>query len=213
MSEATGHTVHTRTSMVRGLQSGDEERWAEFYQLYSPVLRAFALRLGLTEAEADDLVQEACVGVARKIGEFRYDPNVCRFKTWLLNLASWRVKNQLAKRRRWEQRLSQLHREDQSEPERTPTIERVADHSAESNDSIWDQEWRANLMQAALQQVRKKVNATQFQIYDLQVRKQWPTREVARSLGVSIGQVYLAKHRVAQALKKEMAELKKRIEE
>src|ERR1044071_483682 len=98
MPEAEGNTIQTRASLVQGLQRGEEDRWREFYGLYGPLIRCFALKAGVTETEADEVVQETCIGVARNIGEFRYNPSKCRFKSWLLNLASWRVKNQFTKR-------------------------------------------------------------------------------------------------------------------
>ena len=46
-----------------------------------------------------------------------------------------------------------------------------------------------------------------FQILDLYVLQQWPVRDVTRMLGVSAAQVYLARHRVGQLLKKELKRL------
>jgi RNA polymerase sigma-70 factor (ECF subfamily) len=55
--------------------------------------------------------------------------------------------------------------------------------------------------------VKRKVSARQYQIFDCYVVKGWDTERVARELGVSVTQVYLAKHRVGAVLKKELAEL------
>ena len=63
-------------------------------------MRDFAIQAGLTDSEADEVVQETAIAMARHLPEYRYDPKVCRFKTWLLNQASWRVKDRLKKRRR-----------------------------------------------------------------------------------------------------------------
>jgi DNA-directed RNA polymerase specialized sigma24 family protein len=87
------HTVHTSASLLQGMRNGDDDRWAELFRTYGPVIRGFALKAGLTETESDEVVQETCIGVARNVGEFHYDPAKCRFKTWLLNQALWRVKN------------------------------------------------------------------------------------------------------------------------
>ena len=83
------------------------------------------------------MVQETAIAVARHLPEFRYDPKVCRFKTWLLNQTSWRIKDQIKKRRKVEQasRLSgagetALHSDDTA---RTATIERVPDPSASAS--------------------------------------------------------------------------------
>lgn len=48
---------------------------------------------------------------------------------------------------------------------------------------------------------------TQFQIFDLNVLKEWPAGDVGKALGVSMASVYLAKHRVSGAMKKELARL------
>ncbi|PYI81579.1 MAG: RNA polymerase subunit sigma [Verrucomicrobia bacterium] len=208
MPRSEGNTVQTRASLVQGLQAGDEDRWQEFYRFYGPVIRGFALKAGLTETEADEVVQETCIGVARNVGEFRYDPAKCRFKTWLLNPASWRVKNQFTKRQRWDDRVHGPSGETPDgadrrpalpgdDPNRTATVERVADRNALPLDALWDAEWRANLLKAALDKVRTHFSPTQFQIFDLNVLKEWPAGDVAKSLGVSVASVYLAKHRVS----------------
>lgn len=198
-------TVQTRASILHGLQAGDEERWREFYHLYAPVIRGFALKAGLNQTEADEVVQETCVGVARNIPEFQYDPARCRFKSWLLNLASWRVKNQFVKRQRWEHRLHHGHSENLQD--RTATVERVSDPAGDVLEHLWNEEWRGNLLKAAMEKVRSRFSATQFQIFDLSIVKHWSAGEIARSLGVSRPTVYLARHRLAAALKKEMQSL------
>jgi RNA polymerase sigma factor (sigma-70 family) len=203
-------TVHTRPSLLRGIQGGNEDRWQQFYRVYAPVIRGFAIKAGLTETEADEVVQETCIGVARNVGEFRYNPRKCRFKTWLLNLASWRVKSQFTKRQRWDERVhgraapARSSASSAQEETRTATIERVPDLGADHLDAIWDQEWRGSLLKAAIDRVRSQFSATQFQIFDLNVVKEWSAADVAKSLGVSLATVYLAKHRVSAAVKKEI---------
>jgi RNA polymerase sigma factor (sigma-70 family) len=195
-----GPSLYTRASLLVGLQAGDEDRWHEFHRLYGPLIRAFALKAGLNETEADEVVQETCIGLAKNVGEFHYDPAKCRFKTWLLNLAGWRVKNQFEKRKRWDQRMHS-----QADEGRTSTIERAAD--PETFEKFWDKEWHDHVMKAAVEKIRAQFSAAQFQMFDLNVLKEWPAREVAKSLGVSVASVYLAKHRVSAALKKEIGRL------
>ena len=40
-------------------------------------------------------------------------------------------------------------------------------------------------------------------MFDLNALKEWPAADVAKSLGVSLANVYVTKHRIAAALKKE----------
>ena len=95
-----GSSLETRPSLLKKLQSGDDpQSWQEFYKVYGGLIRFFAVKAGLTADEAEEVVQETAIGVARRLPEFVYDPKVCRFKSWLLNLTRWRIQNQLKKRR------------------------------------------------------------------------------------------------------------------
>jgi RNA polymerase sigma-70 factor (ECF subfamily) len=58
--------------------------------------------------------------------------------------------------------------------------------------------------------VKKRVSARQFQIFDCCVVKRWSAAQVAETLRVNVAQVYLAKHRVAAMMKKEVAALAKK---
>jgi len=92
-------SIQTRPSLLNRLKSGDDDAsWQEFYRVYGKLVRDFAIQAGLTDTEADEVVQETAIATARNLPEFRYDPKVCRFKTWLLNQASWRIKDQFKKR-------------------------------------------------------------------------------------------------------------------
>lgn len=51
--------------------------------------------------------------------------------------------------------------------------------------------------------MKRKVNAKDYQIYDLSVLKQWSLEDVRRTLKVTAYQVYNARSRVARKLKAE----------
>ncbi len=208
-----GHdSLLTRASLLGRLQGPDDaDAWQEFCRLYGPLIRSFALKAGCTDPEADEVVQETFIAVARHLPEYRHDPVKCRFKTWLLNQTAWRVKDQLRKRRRHDAVFAPggLAADD---PAQTPTVERVGDRDAGQLDALWEVEWRSNLLAAALARVKPQFSPKQWQVFDLNVLKEWPAGEVARSLGMSLAGVYLAKHRVAKAVKQEMQRLE-RLEE
>jgi len=212
MATPEGPSLRTRPSLVAGLQAGDEDRWTEFFRIYGPVFRGFALKAGLTETEADEVVQETCIGVARNVAEYRYEPARCRFKTWLLNLASWRVQNQFEKRRRWESQQQRLLNDAEPGLAGVSAAAPVPQTGASDLNALWEAEWRTHVYQSALTKVREKISATQFQIFDLHVLKEWPGGEVATALGLSAASISLAKHRVASALKVEVLQIEQRLE-
>src|SRR6266704_889378 len=99
MTPGHGTSLETRPSLLQRLKSGDDpQSWQEFYKTYGGLIRFFAEKAGLTADEAEEGVQETAIGVARRLPEFIYDPKVCRFKTRLLNLVRWRIRDQVRRR-------------------------------------------------------------------------------------------------------------------
>src|SRR6476646_10453125 len=195
----------TRRSLVDRLGHWeDQARWQEFFETYWKLIYSVARKSGLNDAEAQDVVQETVITVAKKIDKLRYDPTVGSFKGWLLNIARWRIADQFRKRAPSQDQIGYT-----SDEGRTATIERIADSNAENLDELWEEEWQQNLLAAAMTRVKKKVAPKHFQIFDCSVRKEWPAQKVAAALGVSVGQVYLVRHRVAALLKKEVKTLQK----
>jgi len=87
MTPTHGSSLETRPSLLNRLKASDDSQsWCEFYRVYGGLIRFFAEKAGLTADEAEGVVQETAIGVARRLPNFTYDPKVCRFKTWLLNL-------------------------------------------------------------------------------------------------------------------------------
>ena len=84
----------------------------------------------------------------------------------------------------------------------------MPDDQPESNwDRAWEEDWQKNLMDAAIQRVKRKVTIEHYQMFDLFVIKRWPAKDVAKTLGVTIAHVYVAKHRLAKLIRKEVAAL------
>lgn len=200
-------SIATRRSLVDRLANWDDRRrWQEFFDTYWKLIYSAARKSGLTDSEAQEVVQETVITVAKKIEKLKYDPAIGSFKGWLLQITRWRIADQFRKRqpggtkslRSIDDRL-------------TGTIERLPDSQGDDIAALWEKEWQQTLFDAAIVRVKRKVEAKQFQIFDCYVRKEWPAQKVAEQLRVSVGQVYLARHRVSALLKKEIKALEKQI--
>lgn len=192
----------TRRSLVERLGDWqDGKRWQQFFDSYWKLIHRAARKAGLTESEAQEVVQETLITVAKKIDRLQYDPKLGSFKGWLLNITRWRIADQFRKRKKAGEQNAKTRRDEESRL--TNTIEQIADPAGFDLDAAWDEEWRANLREAATARVKGKVSARQYQIFDCYVLKGWPAAKVAKELRVSVTQVYLAKHRVGALLKKE----------
>jgi RNA polymerase sigma-70 factor (ECF subfamily) len=209
--ETREDSIATRQSLVCRLKNkADEASWREFFETYWNLIYRVARKAGLSDTEAQDVVQETVISVARQIEGFVYDPAVCSFKTWMLRLTRWRIINRLkAREREAVRRHESLASNDTT---RTPTIERVPDPQGQELEAAWDREWEQNILETARERTKRRVNPAHYQIYDLCVHEQKPAWEVACALEVNIGRVYLARHRVGRVLKAELERLKREIE-
>jgi RNA polymerase sigma factor (sigma-70 family) len=197
--------IATRRSLVDRLANWDDQRrWQEFFDTYWKLIYSAARKSGLADAEAQEVVQETVITVAKNIDRLKYDPAVGSFKGWLLQITRWRIADQFRKRE--PECAKRPHLPDDSF---TATIDRVPDSKIVELDAVWETEWKDNLLEAAIARVKRKIDPKQFQIFDCYVRKEWPAQKVAERLRVSVGQVYLARHRVAALMKKEVKTLEK----
>ena len=195
----------TRRSLIERLADwGDQLRWQEFFDTYSNLIYSAARQSGLTDTEAQEVVQETVITVAKSIDKLKYDPAIGSFKGWLLQITRWRIADQFRKRE-----PRNVKRPRSPEDRATATIERVPDSHVVDLAAVWEAEWKENLFEAAIARVKKQIEPRQFQIFDCYVRKEWPAQKVAERLRVNVGQVYLARHRVGALLKKEIRALEK----
>ena len=196
--------IPTRGSLLGRLKDWeDTESWRVFFDTYWKLIYNFALHRGLTHDEAQEVVQETVVAVAKSIGGFEYNPQKCSFKTWLLTVTRSKIANQQARRARHAHVISSPTDESKG----TALLDRIPDQSGAEWERAWEDEWQKNLMDAAIQRVKRRVSIEQYQMFDLFVLKQWPARDVAKALGVTIAHVYVAKHRISKLIRKEVEAL------
>jgi RNA polymerase sigma factor (sigma-70 family) len=200
--------IPTRKSLLGRLQDWqDNESWRAFFDTYWRLIYNFALQRGLLHAEAEEVVQETFMAVAKSIGRFQYNPEVCSFKSWLLTVTRSKIANQFEKRAR--RPVTEPFSSDDSS--RASLLDRLPDKAAQDQwEGAWEEEWRKNLMESAIQRIKTRVSIEHFQMFDLFVLKNWPAREVAKVLGVTIAHVYVAKHRLSKLIRHEVQQLETR---
>src|SRR5262245_40455842 len=88
----------TRPSLlVRLVDRADRAAWQEFAEVYSPVIQRLALRRGLQQADAEDLVQQVLTSVSNAIDRWHHDPARAKFRTWLHRIAHNAIVNALTR--------------------------------------------------------------------------------------------------------------------
>jgi RNA polymerase sigma factor (sigma-70 family) len=202
MTPKNDDMIPTRMTLIERLkQWDDQESWKEFFDRYWRLIYGVGIRSGLTADEAQEVVQETIISVSKNIAKFKADPSFGSFRGWLLNLTRWRILSQVRKRPKVELSRAQMTKNWSSDEQGTATEEKMPDCSG-GFEALWDDEWKQNLLRAALERLRREVTARDYQVFHAYVIEGMPAARVAKILGVNIGQVYLIKYRLSRKLKK-----------
>jgi RNA polymerase sigma-70 factor (ECF subfamily) len=172
-------------------QSPQREAWDSFVEIYTPLLVAWARRLGLDDHEAADLIQDIFTVLVEKLPHFQYDAQKS-FRAWLKTILL----------NRWRNRLRQRHggREVGEEG-----LQNVA--AADELHELEEAEYRRYLARRALELMRQEFQPATWQACWEFVVRDRPAAEVAAELGLTINAVYLAKGRVLRRLREQLAGL------
>jgi RNA polymerase sigma-70 factor (ECF subfamily) len=200
--------IETRQSLLGRLKDWDDDKsWREFFDTYWRIIYSSARKAGLNDAEAQEVVQETVLSVAKKMKEFKYDPATGSFKGWLKQLTRRRIADQYRKHPKREVQMAA----DSGSASAVSPIEKLPDPAlaADVIDAAWENDWRQNLLDRAVEIVKNEVSPRQFQIFDLHVLRHQSVAEVATALGISRAQVHLAKHRVSALISKTVRRLEK----
>jgi RNA polymerase sigma factor (sigma-70 family) len=202
METTADELIPTRATLIQRLKNWqDQSSWQEFFDTYWSLIYGVAIKGGLTRAEAEDVVQETLVSVAKHMPTFQYDPAIGSFKGWLLTVTRWRIMDHLRLRK---------HESHSTQPEGDePEIVQEAEVLSPDLEQLWDVEWESNLLNAAVTKARRRLDPHQYQIFDFYVNKDWAPEKVAKAFSIPIAQVYLAKHRVTEAIREEVERLRK----
>ena len=204
MEELSNEIIPTRASLIRRLKDWrDDSSWQDFFDTYWKLIYGVARKSGLTESEAEDVVQETIFSVAKHIPTFQYDPSIGSFKSWLLKMATWRIKDQFRKRGRLQ--LSSQTTIDSTNKAQEQNL------CSLDFEKLWDAEWENTLLQSALAKARRKVDPQHYQIFDFSINKQWAAEKIAKYFSLKIDQVYLIKHRVKSVVEEEICRLNREI--
>jgi RNA polymerase sigma factor (sigma-70 family) len=181
----------TRASLlVRLRDPQDGAAWAEFVDLYAPLVYGYARKQGLQDADAADLCQDVLCAVAGAVGRLEYDPKRGSFRNWLFTVVRHKLSNWRRARR------ARPDGSDRTAPDRL--LEGCP--APGGADADWEAEWERRLFAWACEQVRRGVTETTWQAFWRTAMDGQPSQRVAADLGLTRTAVYLARRRVVARL-------------
>ena len=196
----------TRASLILRLgDRSDDDAWAEFLEIYGPLLLQLATRLGLQRADAEEVVQETLVAVAGAVDQYDRRPHQRAFRRWLAAITRRKLADLLTQRRRGVSASGGSNAQH--------WFDQQAEQSADV--SRWDWCEKQEIFRWAAARVRQQVSSHIWEAFHRTSVMGESIASVAAALEMREGMVYVARSRVMTRLREtvavwENAEMEKR---
>jgi RNA polymerase sigma factor (sigma-70 family) len=192
----------TRLSLIARLSDHDDvEAWDEFVAIYVPLLYRLARQKGLQHADAEELSQEVLIAVSRAVHRWQPDPERGRFRDWLFRIGRNAIINFLTR--------PKYRAIGSGKSDVMWMLEQKCDDTC-GESAVFALEERREVFHWAAARVSSVVEPTTWQAFWQTSVESRPIAEVARSLGISVGSVYVARSRVMARIRSEVSGFEER---
>lgn len=183
----------TSLSLLERARERDPLAWERMAGLYTPLLMGWLGRY-VQHSDADDLVQEVLLTVAKELPHFEHAGRGGAFRAWLRTIMTFRLKNHWRTRRR--------HPSAVGDDDFLRQLQELEDpHSALSQ--LWDRQHDQHLLQQLLELVADRFQPGTLDAFRRVVIEGQSPEVVAQNLGISLNSVAVAKCRVVRELRRE----------
>ena len=175
---------------------GDGASWAEFLGIYQPVVFRMARRRGLQDADAQDVMQQVFLSIARSIEGWTAAEDQPPFRAWLTTIARNAITKSLTRRPR------------DAATGSTSVMELLdAEASPEATTAEIQAEARRQIVRWAAEQIRHDFSEGTWTVFWQTAIKGIAIADVAKATGRSAGSIYVARYRVTARLKDKVLEV------
>ena len=186
----------TRQNLIKALQSDEQSElaWEDFLEIYEELILDWLAQQGVQYSDAEDIRQEVMTTVYKEIVHFEHNGREGAFRRWLRQITAHRAK------RLWDSKSRQ--QKENSSLDLAEMADGLADDSTPLSRK-WDQDHDAYVLSELLDRLGERFSETSLSAFQSVVIEQRDATEVAEELGISLGALRVAQHRVMRALKKQ----------
>lgn len=182
----------TRYSLIGKLHDPQNlEAWNEFASIYQPLIFRICRQKGLQHADATDVTQEVMSRVAEAIEKFDGQQKGATFRGWL-----YRVTRNLV--------VDFFRRKDNRNVAgaKTGLFELIAEEPDHAESAVFRLEFQRQIFSFVANEVREEVKPQTWQAFWRTEVEHESVDDVAKSLNMNAGAIYVARSRVIARLRK-----------
>jgi len=187
----------TNLSLIKRVRElGDGASWADFMDIYQPVVFRMARRRGLQDADAHDVMQQVFVSISLSIQRWKSGEGQPPFRAWLATITRNAINKSLSRRPR--DRASGS----------SSVLERLDEHpNPEITPEEITKESRQQTVRWAAEQIRSEFSDATWNVFWQTAIEGQAVNDVVKNSGRSAGAVYVARYRVLTRLKEKINEI------
>ncbi|MBS0205120.1 MAG: sigma-70 family RNA polymerase sigma factor [Planctomycetes bacterium] len=182
----------TRPSLMLRLRAPqDQQAWAEFVSIYEPLVMRVLRQRGLQHSDARDVTQQVILAVTQAVQRWQPDGQRASFRRWLFSIA---------------RRLA-IRFLERGQPKRgvggsdmLKVLDRLPEPEHRTK-ALFDDEYRNEVFRWAADQIKTEFRESTWQAFWRTCVLNEPIPHVAELLGMSLGNVYVARSRIIARLR------------
>jgi len=179
-----------QTLLIRLRDSADDESWAEFAEIYTPLMYGYCQKRELRREDSADIVQEVMRSVSLALKGFQYDPEKGKFKGWLFTSLRNAIGNHFRKQSKRPITAAE-----------TRMVEMIENTPDPRETDDWERDYQRQLLAWAIEKIKPEFSERIWIAFEETAIKGRTVDEVAAKLDMTAGALAVAKHRVTKRLK------------
>lgn len=173
--------------------------WNEFYTHYYGYFRSLTHGYNLSEQDAEDTIQDIFLAMANQFKNSKFDSSKGCLHAWVQKFAKWRMIDII--RRNKTQTKYFISGDDElmeNQPSQNFTVEDKSDNK-----------YKQKLIKIALKNLKTTRSGKEYDIFCDIFLKEMSKEEILEKYKVTVGALYVAKHKMTKKLQSEIERLSK----
>ena len=188
---------NTRKSLlIRASDPNDHEAFEEFVYYYKNFISMVFAKLGVSESQSGDLLQDLLLKLWKDIGKFDSDRKNSNFRGWLSVVIRHEVYHFYKKNKRENEALANIPLTSQNESE---------------VDKLIEEEWKAYVTNLAISKLQEHFDGNAMKIFQMTLAGKSGS-EIAETLQMAENSVYVIRSRVKARFQSEVRQLRSYLE-
>lgn len=182
----------TRISLIEQVRERQPDAWDEFVAIYGPFIRGYLRRVGIREADAEDLQQDVMQVLSIELPGFEHNRRTGAFRTWLRNIVANRIR---AFHRSGDRRIRPIGGSEFRE-----MADQLVDETSNLS-RIWNSEHQRHVIDHLIRLISNDFSENTIIAFRETFLKERSADDVAKQLETTVNAVVIARCRVLKRLR------------